>query len=422
MLPTQDGLERVVVTGMGVVAPNGIGLEPFWTALKQGRSAISKITRFDATLYNSRIAGEIKEFDPAKYIPLRGSGVLSRFAQMALVATRFAIEDSGLRLILRKEDTSRIGVVMGTAVGGFDVAEEQHKIFIEKGLAEVDPNMGANVVPNSASGFIAIYHRITGPNITISTSCSSGLNAIGYAFDLIRYNRADVVIAGGAEAPIAPLTFGSFALTHSLSTRNNDPQRASRPFDRGRDGFVISEGAGIVILESMAHAAKRGARIYGEIKGYGSSNDAYHISGSQPSGEMASMAIKSALDDARLGPDDIDYVCAHGSGYPSWDIKETKAIKIAFGDHAYETPVSSIKSMIGHAVGAGGALQLIASVLSCGEGVVPPTINYEEPDPDCDLDYVPNVAREKKINNAMCNAFGYGGNNAVIIVSNGNGR
>jgi 3-oxoacyl-[acyl-carrier-protein] synthase II len=414
-----DGLNRVVVTGMGVVAPNGIGVKAFWDGLKSGRSAISRITRFDASTYESQIAGEVRDFTLTDYIPLKGAGKLSRFAQFALVASKFAVDDSGLKL--RGEDTSKVGVVIGTAVGGFDVAEEQHSAFISKGLCGVDPIMGANVVPNSASGFISIYHRIIGPNITISTSCSSALNAIGYAFDLIRYNRVDAVVVGGAEAPIVPLTFGSFTLTHSLSGRNADPERASRPFERNRDGFVISEGAAVLILESLEHAQERGARIYGEILGYGSSNDAYHISNSEPTGEQAALAIKKALSDAGLGPGSIDYVCAHGSGYPSWDVKETRAIKIALGDRAYKVPVSSIKSMIGHPVGAGGALQAAAAIMACGDGVVPPTINYDEPDPDCDLDYVPNESREEDINCAVCNAFGFGGNNAALIVSNGKG-
>jgi 3-oxoacyl-[acyl-carrier-protein] synthase II len=404
----------VVITGLGVIAPNGIGKDSFWEAIKEGKSGIGKITRFDTSDFPTKIAGEVKDFDPTKYI----SGVkpkrMSRFAQFAVASAKMAVKDAGVDLNSGKED--RVGVVFGTAIGGMDIAEEQHDLFREKGIGSVSPFLAGAVVPNASSGAVSLALKVSGPSITISTGCSSALNAIGYSFDLLRNNRADVIIAGGTEAPLAPLTFGSFGIARQLSERNEEPSKASRPYDRERDGFVLGEGGAAIVLETREHALKRGAPIYCEIVGYGSSNDVYSMFKVESSGKGAAKAIIAALKDADLEPKDLHYVNAHAISSRQGDRKETNALKIALKEKSYKIPVSSVKSTIGHSLGASGGFQCVAASLALKNNCLPPTMNYENPDPVCDLDYVPNKFREREIEVALLNSFGIGGSNASLII------
>lgn len=406
--------QRVVVTGLGVIAPNGIGKDNYWASIKGGKSGIARVTKFDVSQYPTKIAGEVKEFDPAKYISKKKAKFMSRFAQFALASSKMAIEDA--RLELSREDRYRAGVALGTAIGGLQIVEEQCEIFHKKGVEEVSPFSTMAMNPNAGVGAIAIELRLGGPNITISTACSAGLNAIGYAFDAISNGKADVMIAVGAEAPLFPVTFDSFCAAQVLSRRNGDPRKASRPFDRFRDGYVLSEGAGAVILERLEHAVERGAKIYGEVAGYGITNDSYSMHRMEPTGKEVARSMSIALENADLLPEDVNYVNAHGSSSLIADKRETKAIKLAFGNYAYKLPISSIKSMIGQPLAATGSIQFITIALAMENNCLPPTINYEEPDPDCDLDYVPNQARVHGVRAAMVNSFGQGGNNISLIL------
>jgi len=406
--------QRVVVTGLGVISPNGIGKYDYWNSIRAGKSGIAQVTRFDASQYPTQIAGEIKDFDPGKYMSKKKARFMSRFAQFALVCSEMAVEDA--QLDLSKEDRYRVGVALGTAVGGLQIAEEQCAIFYEKGANEVSPFSAMATNPNGAVGAIAIELGISGANITISTGCSAGLNAIAYAFETILSGRADLMIAVGAEAPLFPVTFDFFCAAHVLSRRNGDPRRASRPFERFRDGYVLSEGAGAVILEKMEHAMERRAKIYGEVAGYGITNDSYSMLKMEPTGKEVARTMKIALDNAGLAPEDVDYINAHGSSSLVADKRETRAIKLAFGNYAYKVPISSIKSMIGQPLAATGSIQFITAALAIENNCLPPTINYEERDPDCDLDYVPNQARVQEVTVVMVDSFGQGGNNTSLIL------
>lgn len=406
--------QRVVITGLGVIAPNGIGKDNYWVAIREGESGIARVTKFDVSQYPTQIAGEINGFDPAKYMSKKKAKFMSRFTQFALASAKMAIEDA--RLELSQEDRYRVGVSLGTAIGGLQIVEEQCEIFHEKGVEEVSSYSAMAMNPNAGVGVIAVELRLGGPNITISTACSAGLNAIGYAFDTIRNGKADIMVAVGAEAPLFPVTFDSFCAAQVLSRRNRDPGKASRPFEKFRDGYVLSEGAGAVILEKMEHAVERGAKIYGEVAGYGITNDRYSMHKMEPTGREVARTMRIALDNAGLVPEDVNYINAHGSSSLVADKRETKAIKLAFGNYAYKIPISSIKSMIGQPLAATGSIQFITAALAIENNCLPPTINYEEPDPDCDLDYVPNQARAHEVRAAMVNSFGQGGNNISLIL------
>ncbi len=405
---------RVVITGLGVIAPNGIGKDVFWNALKQGKSGIRKITRFDVSSYPSQIAGEVNGFDPTDYMSPKSARRMDRFAQFAVACARMAIDDAGLKI--DKENAERIGAIVGTAMGGYEFAESQHGILLEKGLSRVSPFLLIAVFPSACSSQVALEFGLKGICETISMACASGTASLGNAFETIRNGRMDVMIAGGSDATVTPLILGSLCRGNSISTHNGIPEKASRPFDRNRDGFVLGEGAGMVVLEELNHALDRGAHIYVEIAGYAATCDAHHMTDPLPSGHEASRAIKLALRDANLNPSAVDYVNAHGTSTILNDKIETLVIKNVFGRYAYSLPVSSIKSMIGHLQGAAGAVEAIACCLAIQHGIMPPTINYENPDPECDLDYIPNKARKKSLNVVLSNSFGFGGTNAAIVL------
>lgn len=406
-------MRRVVATGLGVVAPNGIGVEAFWESLVNGVSGIDHITRFDASRHDTKIAAEVKGFDPLLYMEKKEVKKMDRFIQYALAGAIMAVDDA--TLTVKDNERSRFGVLIGTGMGGIPALEETHKTLLEKGPNRISPFFIPSIITNLASGHIAIRFGLRGPNSCVSTACASGNHAIGESFELIRRGMADVMFAGGAEAVISPLTIGGFGAMKALSTRNDAPQRASRPFDKGRDGFVMGEGAGILILEELDHALQRGAKIYAELKGYGMSADAYHMTAPEPEGAGAMASMILALEAAGLHPEEVDYINAHGTSTQAGDASETKAIKGVFGDHAYRLAVSSIKSMTGHLLGAAGGVESVATVLTLHHGVIPPTINYDEPDPECDLDYVPNKARRTKVRVAFNNSFGFGGTNATLV-------
>ncbi len=405
---------RVVITGLGVISPVGIGHEAYWKALLQGRSGIDTLTRFDPSAYDSKIAGEVKDFVPEQYLERKEIKRMDRFTQFGVAAAKLAVEDAALAL--DREDPESIGVVIGSGIGGIGTLCEQHSVLLNKGPNRVSPLFIPMMITNMAAGQIAICLGVRGPNITVVTACASGTSAIGEAFKTLQRGAAEVILAGGAETPIVPIAMAGFCSMRAMSTSNIEPQRASRPFDKSRDGFVISEGAGVMTLETIEHATARGARIYGEITGYGCTADGYHITSPEPEGTEAARAIRIALQDAGVSPGQVDYVNAHGTSTELNDKIETRAIKNVLGDHAYRVPVSSIKSMIGHPMGAAGALEAIACVLSMGTGWVPPTINYEHPDPECDLDYVPNEARKHPVRVAISNSFGFGGQNGVLVL------
>jgi len=405
---------RVVITGMGVIAPNGIGIENFWDSLVHGRSGIRKITHFDASSYTSQMAGEVSGFDPLDYMDSKSARRMDRFAQFAAACTKMAIDDANLKTSDRNSE--RTGIVLGSALGGIPSAEEQHGIFIEKGLNRVDPLLAIKIFPGGALAQISIEFGIRGHSNTISSACAAGTDSVGYAFYAIENNLADVMITGGAEAPIVPLTFGAFCLISALSTRNGDPTKASRPFDKERNGFVMGEGAGILILESLQHAIERDAHIYAEVLSYATTNDAYHMAQPLPTGEQAKKSMEFALQAAKIDPTEIDYINAHGSSTVLNDKTETKIIKQVFGENSYKIPISSNKSMIGHALGAAGSIELVASVLTIKNKFIPPTINYEFPDPECDLDYVPNKGRKASVTTVLKNSFGFGGKNSNMII------
>lgn len=399
---------------MGVVAPNGIGIDKFWDSLSQGRSAVRKITRFDASSYPCQIAGEVPDFDPLDYMSPKSARRMDRFAQFVVACTKMALEDAKLEISDRNSD--RVGVVMGSALGGFPEAEVQYSIFLEKGLKRVDPLLATKPFVGGSTSQVSIEFGIRAECTTIGGGCGIGTDTIGYGFYTIKNNFAEIMISGGSEAPIAPLTLGAFSNIGALSNRNGDPQRASRPFDKERDGFVMAEGGGVLVLEDLQHALERGAPIYAEVLSYASTNDAYKIAQPLPTGEQARKAIEFALRNANLEPSNIDYINAHGSSTPLNDEIETKVIKEVFGEYAYKIPISSIKSMIGHPIGGAGTIELIASVLAIKNQFIPPTINYEFPDPECDLDYVPNLGRQASISTVLKSSFSFGGKNSMVII------
>jgi len=406
-------MRRVVVTGLGVVAPNGIGTETFWENLVAGVTGIDRITRFDASHHDSKIAGEIKGFDPLLYMEKKEVKKMDLFIHYALAGAIMAIDDA--RLKFEESERSRIGTLIGTGMGGVPALEESHNVLLEKGPGRISPFFIPSIITNLASGQIAMRYGFRGPNSCVSTACATGNHAIGDSLELIKRGAADVMIAGGSEAVITPLTIGGFSAMKALSTRNDEPHRASRPFDKGRDGFVMGEGAGVLVLEELQHALRRGAKIYAELVGYGMSADAYHMTAPEPEGLGAITSMRLALEAARLSPEDVDYINAHGTSTPVGDTAETRAIKQVFGGHAYRLAVSSVKSMTGHLLGAAGGVESLATVLTIYHGLIPPTINYDEPDPGCDLDYVPNKARQAEVRVALTNSFGFGGTNATLV-------
>jgi len=403
---------RVVVTGLGAITPVGLGVEEAWKNLIAGRSGIGPITKFDASGYSSRVAGEVKGFHPEDFMPKKLVSRVDTFIQYAIAASREAIEDAKLPEKLGE----RAGVIIGVGMGGTGTVEKYALVLKERGWRRITPFFIPMIIPNMASGQIAILFGAKGPNTAVCTACAAGTHAIGESYRLIRDGYADIMIAGGTEGLITPLTVAGFAIIKALSTKFNDtPEKASRPFDAKRDGFVIAEGSGVLILEELEHAKARGAKIYAEIIGYGLNGDAYHMTAPTPDGEGPARCMELALKDAGIVPEDIDYINAHGTSTPLNDAAETKAIKRVFGARAREIPVSSTKSMTGHLLGGAGGVEAVFTVKTIVEGIIPPTINYEEPDPECDLDYVPNVARQAKVRVAMSNSFGFGGTNAVII-------
>ena len=406
---------RVVITGIGMISPLGIGKDPNWRALLEGRSGVGKITKFDATAFACRIAGEVKGFNPEDYIEKKEVKKSDTFIHYAIAAAQMAIDDA--KLDHKAIDGERFGVIIGSGIGGLPLIEEMHAKMLERGPGRISPFFIPGLIVNLASGHISIRFGAKGPSSAPATACATGAHAIGDAYKIIQRDEADIMFAGGSEAVITPLAVGGFAAMRALSTRNDEPERASRPWDLNRDGFVMGEGAGVLLIEEREHALQRGAPIYCEITGYGMSSDAYHItSPSEDAGGMIRVMLR-ALKDAALKPEQIGYINAHGTSTTVGDRIETMAIKKVFGDYAYKLPVSSTKSMTGHLLGAAGGLETAISALALKEGMLPPTINYETPDPECDLDYVPNKARAAKVTHVASNSFGFGGTNATLILS-----
>jgi 3-oxoacyl-[acyl-carrier-protein] synthase II len=407
--------KRVVVTGLGVISPNGNDISSFWKAMQEGKGGVGPITSFDASKFDSRIAAEVKLFDP-EYYGMSSKDVkrMDKFSQYAVAAAKQAIESSGLEL--DKEDRERIGVIVGSGIGSLYTVEKEHKIMLDRGPSRMSPFLIPMLIVNEAAGQVAIHFGLKGPNTCVATACASGSHSIGDAFRILERGNADVMVCGGTESCIVATGVGGFCALKALSTRNNEPQKASRPFDRERDGFVMAEGCGIVVLETLEHAQKRNATIIAEMVGYGMSCDAYHITAPDPDGEGAMRAMKLALEDAHLNPQEVNYINAHGTSTKLNDKLETAAIKRAFGDYAKKLMVSSTKSMTGHLLGAAGGVEFVVCCLAIKDAVVPPTINYEYPDPDCDLDYVPNTARKAKVEVCISNSLGFGGHNATLAV------
>ena len=406
-------MKRIVVTGVGAVTPVGLDARTSFENIVKGKSGIGYITKFDASNFRVRIAGEVKDFNPDRYVPKKDVKKYDLFSLYAIAATKEALDDAGIET--EKEDKERIGVSVGSGIGGLPTIEKYKEICLEKGEKSISPFFIPLAVINMASCDIAIMYGFKGPNFSDVTACATGAHSIGLAMRAIQYGDADIMIAGGTESAICPLAIGGFSSMRALSTRNDEPEAASRPFDRDRDGFIVSEGAGVVILEEYEHAKRRGAEIYAELCGFGMSCDAYHITAPDPDGEGASLAMENALKDAHCNLEDVDYINAHGTSTHYNDIVETRAIKKLFKEHAYKLCVSSNKSQIGHLLGAAGGVEAVFTVLTVKNGIVPPTINLEHPDPECDLNYVPNVAQEKEVNVAMNNSFGFGGTNAVLV-------
>ena len=406
---------RVVITGLGLVTPLGIGVEETWTALCEGKSGIAKITRFDASGFDTQIAGEVKDFHPEDFLPKKEAKRIQLFIAYAVAASRMAIEDSGLKI--DKTNENRIGVLTGCGLGGLQILEQTSKILEKKGPKRVTPFFIPMMIGNMAPGMISIYLGAKGPNSSIATACASGTHAVGDAFKIIKQGAADAMITGGVESVITPTCIAGFNAMKALSVRNNEPEKASRPFDRDRDGFVVGEGCGIIILETLEGALKRGARIYAEICGYGMSGDGFHMAAPAPNGEGAARCMAAAIDDAGISYNTIDYINAHGTSTQLNDVYETKAIKSVFKEKALSIAVSSTKSMTGHLLGGAGGIETVFTALTIYNGIIPPTINLDNPDRDCDLDYVPNTARKTDVNTAMTNSFGFGGTNAVLILS-----
>ena len=405
--------KRVVITGMGAMTPLGESVDEYWTNLVEGKSGIGPITLCDASEYPCRIAGEVTGFDPGKYIEPREARRMARFSQLALAASAVALEDSGLNL--SREDPERLGVVMGTGIGGLPTTEENARTLVDKGGMRMSPYFIPMILPNMAAANVSRIFSLQGYTSTIITACAAGNQAIGEAAEAIRRGASDVILAGGCEAGICPLGLGGFNIIKALTRQNDPPESASRPFDAKRDGFVPAEGAAILVMESLQHAIDRGANILAELVGYGASSDAYHLVQPDEHGAGATRAVRWALEDAAVGPSEIDYINAHGTSTPLNDLSETIAIKRALGNWAYRVPISSTKSMIGHALGAAGALEAVACIKTILHGQIHPTINYEHPDPECDLDYVANESRYQQVDTVLSNSFGFGGQNACLV-------
>ncbi len=405
---------RVVITGFGLISPLGIGIEENWKGLVEGKSGIGPITRFDASQFSTRIAGEVKDFNPENYIDKKEIRKMDLFIHFALAATSLALDDSGLKIDSSNSD--KVGVFIGSGIGGIRFIENQYQIYLEKGPRRISPFLVPGMIVNLASGQVSIKFGAKGPNSAVSTACATGTHAIGDAFRLIANGYADAMIAGGAEAGITPLCVGGFAAMKAISTRNDEPEKASRPFDAGRDGFVMGEGAGILIIEELQNALARNASIYAEVIGYGMSGDAYHISAPSADGDGPIRVMQNAIKDAAIQPSDVDYINAHGTATPAGDKIETIAIKEVFGEKAKSVAITSSKSMIGHMLGAAGGAETIITALSIKHDIATPTINLTDPDPECDLDYVPNQSRKMSINYALNNSFGFGGTNASLVL------
>jgi 3-oxoacyl-[acyl-carrier-protein] synthase II len=406
--------ERVVITGMGVVTSLGFGVETLWGNILAGKSGVGQIESFDTKGLTTHFAAEIKDFVPENYMERKEARRMDRFVQFAVAASRMAMQESGLKI--NADNAERVGVLIGTGIGGILTIEEQFHVVLEKGADRISPFFIPMLISDMASGQVSILFGAKGPNTTVVTACATGTHAVGDAFHFIRRGDADAMIVGGAEAAICQLGVGGFCAARALSTRNDDPQHASRPFDKDRDGFVMGEGAGILVLESLSSARARGAKMYAEVIGYGLSGDAYHITSPAPEGEGAARAIKMALRAAGIKPEDIDYINAHGTSTIPNDKLETAAIKSVFGEHAYKMAISSTKSMTGHLLGAAGAVEAIISAKAIETQIAPPTTNYTTPDPECDLDYVPNTPRKMPIKTVLSNSFGFGGHNATVIL------
>ena len=404
--------KRVVVTGMGAITPIGNNVKTYWDSLINGRSGVQLIEKFDTTEYPTKIAAEVKDFEPTDFIDKKEVKRMDRFAQFAVAAAKMAIEDA--KLIIDNNNSHRIGVYIGSGIGGLETWEAQYKILIEKGPKRVSPFLIPMMIANMASGVVSIQVGARGPNSAAISACATGTHSIGDAFKIIQRGEADVMITGGTEASITPLGFAGFCAARAMSTRNDEPTKASRPFDKERDGFVMGEGAGVLVLETLEHALERGATIYAEMVGYGLSGDAYHLTAPSPEGEGATRAMSMALNDANLAPNNISYINAHGTSTEFNDKFETLAIKNLFKEQAYKVPISSTKSMTGHLLGASGGIEAIACVKAIVDDIIPPTINYEYSDPECDLDYVPNVARKHVVEAVLSNSLGFGGHNASI--------
>ncbi len=406
---------KVVITGLGLVTPIGTGKQEFWNNLVAGKSGVDTIKAFDASSMDSQIAAEIHDFEPKDYFKNpKDTRRTDRFAQLAIAAAKLALEDSGIDL--ETTDRERFGVIVGSGIGGLKTLEDQHSVYLEKGPTRLSPFMIPMLISNIASGLISMEHGLGGPNMSVVTACATANNCIGEAWRMIQHGESDIMLAGGSEAAIVPLGIGGFSAMRALSTRNDEPQKASRPFDRDRDGFVMGEAAGILLIEEEQHARKRGAQIYAEIAGYGLSADAHHMTSPHPEGHGAARCMRFAVEQSGLNLDQIDYINAHGTSTGLGDVCETRAIKLLFGEHAKNgLLVSSTKSMTGHLLGAAGSIEMAATVLAIQHGVIPPTINLDNPDPECDLDYVPHTAREHKITAALNNSFGFGGHNASLL-------
>lgn len=406
---------KVVITGLGTISPVGHDPETAWQHILAGRSGVGPITHYDASEYKTRFAAEVKDFDPIALYGSREARRMDRFAQFAVAASMQALGNA--RLEINDSNRDRIGIIIGSGIGGLGTLFEQMQIFFERGPSRVSPFLVPMMLPDTAAGMVAIYLGLRGPNMAVVTACATGTNAVGEAAELIRRGQADAMLAGGSEAVIVPIAMAGLSVMTALSTRNDDPEHASRPFDLQRDGFVMGEGSAVLLLESEEHALARGATVLAEVTGYGATNDAYHISAPAENGAGAAICMRNALQHANLTVKDIQYINAHGTSTPLNDKSETAAIKTVFGEQAYEIPVSSTKSMTGHLLGASGALEAMICTLAIRDQIMPPTINYETPDPDCDLDYVPNTCRPGELRHVMSNSFGFGGHNATIILS-----
>lgn len=406
--------KKVVITGMGIISPIGIGKEEYWKSLREGKSGAGIVSYFDITNYSVKTACEVKNFSPENYIEKKKIKRMDKFVQFAVAAAKMAVEDA--KIDFSKENPGRCGVIAGTGIGGMLTIEQQAKVLAEKGPGKISPFLIPMIIANMAPAEIAMMFNTRGPNYSIVSACASSTHCIGDALRLIRYGDMDVAIAGGSESAITPLGFGGFCSIQALAMKNDAPEKASRPFDAQRNGFVIAEGAGMVILETEEHAKARGVKIYCELAGYGATDDAYHMTAPEPNAVASSKCMSVAIEDAGLKPEDIDYINAHGTSTKLNDKTETMAIKMVFGEHAKKLPISSTKSMIGHLLGAAGGAELIATILCMENGIIHPTINYEFPDPECDLDYVPNKSRQQQINTAISNSLGFGGHNATLAI------